>query len=36
LAMNSSTTNQEKNEMLCMRINIRVLHKTYKHVFKQL
>jgi hypothetical protein len=22
--------------MLCMRINIRVLHKTYKHVFEQL
>jgi hypothetical protein len=34
--MNSSNTNQEKNEMLCMRINIRVLHKTYKHVFEQL
>jgi hypothetical protein len=36
LAMNSSNTNQEKNEMLCMRINIRVLHKAYKHVFKKL
>jgi hypothetical protein len=36
LAMNSSNTNQEKNEMFCMRINIRVLHKAYKHVFEQL
>jgi hypothetical protein len=34
--MNSSNTNQEKNEMLCMRINIRVLHEAYKHVFEQL
>jgi hypothetical protein len=36
LAMNSSNTNQEKNEMLCMRIKIRVLHKAYKHAFEQL
>jgi hypothetical protein len=36
LAMNSSNTNREKNEMLYMRINIRVLHKAYKHVFEQL
>jgi hypothetical protein len=34
--MNSSNTNQEKNEMLCMRIKIRVLHKAYTHVFEQL
>jgi hypothetical protein len=36
LAMNSSNTNQEKNEMLCMRFKTRVLHKAYKQVFKQL
>jgi hypothetical protein len=36
LAMNSSNTNRGNNEMLCMRIKIRVLHKTYKQVFKQL
>jgi hypothetical protein len=36
LAMNSSNTNQEKNEMLYMRIKIRVLHMSYKHVFEQL
>jgi hypothetical protein len=36
LAMNSSNTNREKNEMLCMRFKIRVLHKVYKQVFKQL
>jgi hypothetical protein len=35
LAMNSSNTNQEKNEMLCMRFKIRVLHKAYKQIFKQ-
>jgi hypothetical protein len=29
-------TNREKNEMLCMRIKLRVLHKAYKHVFEQL
>jgi hypothetical protein len=34
--MNSSNTNQEKNEMLCMRFRIGVLHKAYKQVFKQL
>jgi hypothetical protein len=34
LAMNSSNTNREKNEMICMRIKIRVFHKTYKQVFK--
>jgi hypothetical protein len=34
--MNSSNTNQEKNEMLCMKIKIRVLHKAYKHIFEQL
>jgi hypothetical protein len=34
--MNSSNTNPEKNEMLCMRIKIRVLHKAYKHIFEQL
>jgi hypothetical protein len=34
--MNSSNTNRENNEMLCMRSKIRVLHKTYKHVFEQL
>jgi hypothetical protein len=34
--MNSSNTNKEKNEMLCMRIKIKVLHKAYKHVFEQL
>jgi hypothetical protein len=36
LPMNSSNTNQEKNEMLYMRSKIRVLHKAYKHVFVQL
>jgi hypothetical protein len=36
LTMNSSNTNREKNDMLCMRIKIRVLHKAYKQVFKQL
>jgi hypothetical protein len=34
--MNSSNTNQKKNEMLCMRSKIRVLHKAYKQVFQQL
>jgi hypothetical protein len=34
LTRNSSNTNREKNEMLCMRINIRVLHKAYKYVFE--
>jgi DNA-binding ferritin-like protein (Dps family) len=34
--MNSSNINREKNEMLCMRFKIRVLHKAYKQVFKQL
>jgi hypothetical protein len=34
--MNSSNTNLEKNEMICMRSKIRVLHKAYKHVFEQL
>jgi hypothetical protein len=34
--MNLSNTNQEKNEVLCMRIKIRVLYKAYKHVFEQL
>jgi hypothetical protein len=36
LAMNSSNTNREKNEMLYMRFKIRALHKVYKQVFKQL
>jgi hypothetical protein len=36
LVMNSSNTNQEKNEMLYMRFKIRVLHKAYKQIFKQL
>jgi hypothetical protein len=36
LTMNSSNTNREKNEMLCMRSKIRVLHKAYKQVFEQL
>jgi hypothetical protein len=35
LAMNSSNTNREKNEMLCMRIKLRMLNKAYKQVFKQ-
>jgi hypothetical protein len=34
--MNSSNTNREKNEMICMRFKIMVLHKAYKQVFKQL
>jgi hypothetical protein len=34
LAMNSSNTNREQNEKLCMRFKIRVLHKAYKQVFK--
>jgi hypothetical protein len=34
--MKSSNTNREKNEMLCMRSKIRVLHKAYKQVFEQL
>jgi hypothetical protein len=34
--MNSSNTNQEKNEMIYMTINIMVLHKAYNHVFEQL
>jgi hypothetical protein len=36
LAMNSSNINREKNEMLCMRSKIRVLHNAYKQVFMQL
>jgi hypothetical protein len=36
LAMNSSNTNREKNEMICMTSKIRVLHKAYKQVFDQL
>jgi hypothetical protein len=36
LAMNSSNTIREKNEMLCMRFKIKLLHKAYKQVFKQL
>jgi hypothetical protein len=32
--MSSSNTYREKNEMLYMRIKIRVLHKAYKHVFE--
>jgi hypothetical protein len=34
--MNSSNISQEKNEMIYMRIKIRVFHKAYKHAFKQL
>jgi hypothetical protein len=36
LAMNSSNTNRQKNEMLYMRSKIRVLYKIYKQVFKRL
>jgi hypothetical protein len=35
LAMNSSNTNREKDEMLRVRFKIRVLHKAYKQVFEQ-
>jgi hypothetical protein len=34
--MNSSKTNREKKEVLCMRSKIRVLHNAYKQVFEQL
>jgi hypothetical protein len=32
LAINSSNTNREKNEMLYMRSKIKVLHKAYKYL----